>query len=105
MKLTLKPWTTEDAERLSDVFNSSRRDYTSNRRPTPYPVGEARRWLEETAKKEETEGLFYAILADEEYVGFITVERWILCGSQVMCSRPTQPPEEFWKKTGLFWRA
>ena len=75
MKLTLKPWTTEDAERLSDVFNSSRRDYTSNRRPTPYPVREAQRWLDETAKKDETEGLFYAILADEEYVGFITVER------------------------------
>lgn len=75
MKLTLKPWTTEDAERLSDVFNSFRRDYTSNRRPTPYPVREAQRWLDETAKKDETEGLFYAILADEEYVGFITVER------------------------------
>lgn len=53
MKLELKPWRIEDAERLADVFNRSDRSYTSNRRPTPYPVEAARTWLEAIQEREE----------------------------------------------------
>ena len=75
MKLELKPWRTEEAERLAEVFNHSDRSYTSNRRPTPYPVETAKSWLEAIQEKEGKDGLFCAILADGVYVGFITVER------------------------------
>ncbi|MGN0988118.1 MAG: GNAT family N-acetyltransferase [Otoolea sp.] len=75
MKLELKPWRIEDAERLADVFNRSDRSYTSNRRPTPYPVEAARTWLEAIQEKEGKDGLFCAILVDGAYEGFITVER------------------------------
>lgn len=75
MELTLKPWEKQDGEKLAEVFNGADRTFTSNRRPTPYPVEAAAAWLEQVTEKPETDGLFYAILADGEYAGFITVER------------------------------
>lgn len=75
MKLELRTWKAEDAEKLAEVFNSSDRRFTSNRRPTPYPVEAARQWLEAVQEREGKDGLFCAVLADETYVGFITVEQ------------------------------
>ena len=75
MKLELKSWKAEDARKLAEVFNGSDRRFTSNRRPTPYPVEAAREWLESVQEREGKDGLFYAVLADGAYVGFITVEQ------------------------------
>ncbi len=75
MKINLRKWTIEDKDSLKHLCNIVDRKYLSDRLPSPYTGTDADWWLNMVMQKEGVDGLFRAIIVDDELVGSISVER------------------------------
>lgn len=75
MNILLKKWTMEDKDKLANICNKVDRKFLSNRIPYPYTEMNAIWWLNMVQEQEGKDGIFRAIIVDEEYVGNISVEK------------------------------
>ena len=75
MSITLRTWTRGDREYLIILCNEVDRMFLSDRLPYPYTEADADRWLEMVAENDGKEGVWRAIVVDNQIVGSISVER------------------------------
>lgn len=75
MKMELRPWKSDNQKELMEICNKAERPYLSNRLPHPYTLENADWWLNMVAAQDGKEGLFRAVVVDDQYVGNLTVER------------------------------
>ena len=74
MTVDLHKWTFADREALMALCNAVDRTYLSDRLPYPYTEADADWWLGMVAGNEGKEGVWRAIVVDEQIVGSISVE-------------------------------
>ena len=74
MTIELINWTSERKTELCRICNQVDRRYLSGRLPYPYTQADADWWLEQVANKEDSSGIFRAIVVDGQYAGNISVE-------------------------------
>ena len=75
MTVDLHKWTFADRESLMALCNAVDRTYLSDRLPYPYTEADADWWLGMVAENDGKEGVWRAIVVDEQIVGSISVER------------------------------
>ena len=75
MTVDLHKWTFADRESLMALCNAVDRTYLSDRLPYPYTEADADWWLGLVAGNDGKEGVWRAIVVDEQIVGSISVER------------------------------
>ena len=75
MKIELKKWKLEDADRLMHICNYVDRQYLSDRIPYPYTNDSANWWLNMVFENEGKCALFRKIVVDGEIVGTISIEQ------------------------------
>lgn len=74
-KIKLEPWNREKCDKLSEICNHIDRSYLSNMIPDPYTVKDADYWLNIAEKHDGADGIFRAIIYNDEYVGNISIEK------------------------------
>ena len=75
MAINLHTWTPADKPALMALCNAVDRTFLSDRLPYPYTEADADWWLGMVAENEGKEGVWRAIVVDEQIVGSISVER------------------------------
>lgn len=75
MTITLHNWKTDDKLVLMALCNAVDRTFLSDRLPYPYTEADADWWLGMVAESDGKEGVWRAIVVDEQIVGSISVER------------------------------
>ena len=75
MTIDLHKWTSADRESLMALCNAVDRTFLSDRLPYPYTEADADWWLGMVAESDGKEGVWRAIVVDEQIVGSISVER------------------------------
>lgn len=75
MTITLHNWKTDDKLVLMALCNAVDRTFLSDRLPYPYTEADADWWLGMVAESDSKEGVWRAIVVDEQIVGSISVER------------------------------
>ncbi len=75
MTIDLHKWTFADREALMALCNAIDRTFLSDRLPYPYTEADAEWWLGMVAGSDGKEGVWRAIVVDEQIVGSISVER------------------------------
>ena len=75
MTIDLHEWTFADREALMAVCNAVDRTFLSDRLPYPYTEADADWWLGMVVENDGKEGVWRAIVVDEQIVGSISVER------------------------------
>ncbi len=75
MDIKLKQWQIENKDILVKLCNEVNRQYISNRLPFPYTESDALWWLNMVQQKDGKDGVFRAIVVNDEYVGNISVEK------------------------------
>lgn len=75
MDVKLKKWELHDKESLIRICNSVDRNYLSDRLSYPYTDSSAEWWLNMVAEHEEKDGVFRAIIVNNEIVGTVSVEQ------------------------------
>ena len=75
MIITLHTWTPADKPALMALCNAVDRTFLSDRLPYPYTEADADWWLGMVAENENKEGVWRAIVVDDQIVGSISVER------------------------------
>lgn len=75
MTITLHNWKTDDKLVLMALCNAVDRTFLSDRMPYPYTEADADWWLGMVAESDGKEGVWRAIVVDEQIVGSISVER------------------------------
>ena len=75
MTTTLHKWTSADKPALIALCNAVDRTFLSDRLPYPYTEADADWWLGMVAESDGKEGVWRAIVVDEQIVGSISVER------------------------------
>ena len=75
MIITLHTWTPVDKPALMALCNAVDRTFLSDRLPYPYTEADADWWLGMVAENENKEGVWRAIVVDDQIVGSISVER------------------------------
>ncbi len=75
MDIKLKQWQIENKDILVKLCNEVNRQYISNRLPFPYTESDALWWLNMVQQKDGEDGIFRAIIVNDEYVGNISVEK------------------------------
>ena len=75
MTIDLHKWTFADREALMALCNAVDRTYLSDRLPYPYTEADADWWLGMVTENDGKEGVWRAIVVDNQIVGSISVER------------------------------
>ena len=75
MIITLHTWTPADKPALMALCNAVDRTFLSDRLPNPYTETDADWWLGMVAGNDGKEGVWRAIVVDDQIVGSISVER------------------------------
>jgi len=75
MTIDLLKWTFADREALMALCNAVDRTYLSDRLPYPYTEADADWWLGMVTENDGKEGVWRAIVVDNQIVGSISVER------------------------------
>ncbi len=75
MTIDLHKWTFADREALMALCNAVDRTFLSDRLPYPYTEADADWWLGMVVENDGKEGVWRAIVVDEQIVGSISVER------------------------------
>ena len=75
MTITLQQWTFANKPALIALCNAVDRTFLSDRLPYPYTEADADWWLGMVAESDGKEGVWRAIVVDEQIVGSISVER------------------------------
>ena len=75
MTIDLHKWTFADREALMALCNAVDRTYLSDRLPYPYTEADADWWLGMVTENDGKEGVWRAIVVDNQIVGNISVER------------------------------
>ena len=75
MTIFLHEWTSADREALMALCNAVDRTFLSDRLPYPYTEADADWWLGMVAENDGKEGVWRAIVVDDQIVGSISVER------------------------------
>ena len=75
MAINLHTWNTRDKPALMALCNAVDRTYLSDRLPYPYTEADADWWLGMVAENDGKDGVWRAIVVDEQIVGSISVER------------------------------
>ena len=75
MTIDLHKWTSADREELMALCNAVDRTFLSDRLPYPYTGADADWWLGMVAENDGKEGVWRAIVVDNQIVGSISVER------------------------------
>ena len=75
MTIDLHKWTSTDREALMALCNAVDRTYLSDRLPYPYTEADADWWLGMVTENDGKEGVWRAIVVDNQIVGSISVER------------------------------
>ena len=75
LDIKLKQWQIENKDILVKLCNEVNRQYISNRLPFPYTESDALWWLNMVQQKDGEDGIFRAIIVNDEYVGNISVEK------------------------------
>ena len=75
MTFDLHKWTFSDRESLMALCNAVDRTFLSDRLPYPYTEADADWWLGMVAENDGKEGIWRAIVVNEQIVGSISVER------------------------------
>ena len=75
MAINLHTWTPADKPALMALCNAVDRTYLSDRLPYPYTEADADWWLGMVAENDGKDGVWRAIVVDEQIVGSISVER------------------------------
>ena len=75
MAINLHTWTPADKPALMALCNAVDRTFLSDRLPYPYTKADADWWLGMVAENEGKEGVWRAIVVDNQIVGSISVER------------------------------
>ena len=73
MTIDLHKWTFADREALMALCNAIDRTFLSDRLPYPYTEADAEWWLGMVAGSDGKEGVWRAIVVDEQIVGSISV--------------------------------
>lgn len=75
MKVKLKKWQIKDLFYLRDLFQKSNRTYLLKQIPNPYTIIDAWNYYFTTRKlMKQNQGLFYAVIVDNQYIGAISLE-------------------------------
>ena len=72
---TIRRWEMEDKEGLMHLCNTVDRTFLSDRLPYPYKEEDAVAWLTMVSEQEGKEGVFRAIVFEDEIIGSISVEK------------------------------
>ena len=75
MTINLHEWTSADTGTLIALCNAVDRTFLSDRLPYPYTEADADWWLGMVAENDGKEGIWRAIVVNEQIVGSISVER------------------------------
>ena len=75
MNIKLAKWTQEIKPELIKICNDVDRSYLSNRLPYPYTEESADWWVGMVSEHDGKDGVFRAIVADDNIVGNISVEQ------------------------------
>lgn len=75
MTINLHEWTSADTGTLIELCNAVDRTFLSDRLPYPYTEADADWWLGMVAENDGKEGIWRAIVVNEQIVGSISVER------------------------------
>ena len=75
MTFDLHKWTSVDRKALMTLCNAVDRTFLSDRLPYPYTEADADWWLGMVAENDGKEGIWRAIVVNEQIVGSISVER------------------------------
>ena len=75
MAINLHTWTPADKPALMALCNAVDRTYLSDRLPYPYTEADADRWFGMVTENDGKEGVWRAIVVDNQIVGSISVER------------------------------
>ena len=75
MTIDLLKWTFADREALMALCNAVDRTFLSDRLPYPYTEADADWWLGMVTENDGKEGVWRAIVVDNQIVGSISVER------------------------------
>lgn len=76
MTITLHNWKTDDKLVLMALCNAVDRTFLSDRLPYPYTEADADWWLGMVAESDGKEGVWRAIVVDEQIVGSIPWKGW-----------------------------
>lgn len=74
-EVTLRKWEASDKDSLMTLCNAVDRRYLSDRLPCPYQMTDAEAWLKMVEDAEGRDGVYRAIVTDNQIVGSISVER------------------------------
>lgn len=75
LDIRLMQWEIANKNLLVKLCNEVDRQYISNRLPFPYTESDAQWWLNMVQQKDGKDGIFRAIVVNEEYIGNISVEK------------------------------
>ena len=67
---TIRRWEMEDKEGLMHLCNTVDRTFLSDRLPYPYKEEDAVAWLTMVSEQDGKEGVFRAIVFEDEIIGF-----------------------------------
>lgn len=75
MKITIRTWTNNDCENLTNLCNNVDRKYLSNNLPFPYTIQDATNFINYALSQDDSCSIYRAIEVENKLVGNISIEK------------------------------
>lgn len=75
MNITLRTWTKDDYEKLTNLCNDIDRSYISDTIPFPYTIEDAKNWISYVLSQDDSYAIYRAIEVENKLIGNISIEK------------------------------